>query len=147
MVCGLEMTILGYDLFPSPEFTAVGGQYVDLDELLSRSDFVSLHLTLTPQTAHFMNRDRLSHMKRGAFLINTSRGSVVDEVALKEALLSGHLAGVGLDVFEKEPPSLGVLAELNQAVFTPHIGAYTDETLRKMDRACVSALSDLLHAH
>lgn len=147
MVSGLEMTILGYDLFPSPGFTAAGGQYVDLDELLSRSDFVSLHLPLTSETTHLMDQDKLNRMKAGAFLINTSRGGVVDEAALKEALLSGHLGGVGLDVFETEPPSLGELAKLDQAVFTPHIGAYTDETLRKMDRACVATLSEGLRGH
>jgi D-3-phosphoglycerate dehydrogenase len=147
MVPGLEMTILGYDISPSPEFTAAGGQYVELNELLSRSDFVSLHLTLTSQTAHFMNQDRLNRMKPGAFLINTSRGGVVDQAALTETLLNGHLGGAGLDVFETEPPSLGELAKLDQTVFTPHIGAYTDETLRKMDEVCVATLSKALQGH
>jgi D-3-phosphoglycerate dehydrogenase len=147
MVSGLEMTILGYDISPSPKFTAAGGQYVDLDELLSRSDFVSLHLTLTSQTAHFMDQDRLNRMKPGAFLINTSRGGLVIEAALKEALLTGHLGGAGLDVFETEPPSLGELAKLDQTVFTPHIGAYTNETLRKMDEVCVATLSEALQGH
>jgi phosphoglycerate dehydrogenase-like enzyme len=146
MVSGLEMTILGYDLYPTAEFTATGGQYTGLGDLLSRSDFVSLHLTLTPETAHFINQDRLHRMKKGSFLINTSRGGVVDEAALKDALRRGQLSGAGLDVYESEPPVLDDLAILDQTVLTPHIGAYTSETLRTMDRACVVALSNALQS-
>jgi phosphoglycerate dehydrogenase-like enzyme len=146
MVSGLEMNILGYDIFPSADFTSAGGKYVDLETLLARSDFVSLHLTLTPETANFINQDRLRCMKAGAFLINTSRGGVVDEAAVKEALQSGHLGGVGLDVYASEPPDLSEFGALEQTIFTPHIGAYTKDTLRKMDRACVAALSEALYS-
>jgi D-3-phosphoglycerate dehydrogenase len=146
LVSGLEMTVLGYDLFPSEHFEAAGGRYVTLDELLSRSDFLSLHLSLTAETAHFMNQERIGRMKAGAFLINTARGGVVDEAALKMYLKNGHLGGAGLDVFESEPPQLGELAELDQVVCTPHIAAYTQETLRRMDQVCVATLAEALRA-
>jgi phosphoglycerate dehydrogenase-like enzyme len=141
LAAGLQMQVVGYDISQNQAFLKAGGQYVKLDTLLSTADFVSIHLTLNSQTMHFMDRQKLFQMKLGAFLINTSRGKVVDEQALVEALRNGHLGGAALDVFESEPPTSMDLIEMDNVVATPHIGAYTDETLRSMDETCVSTLS------
>lgn len=146
LASGLQMTVLGFDIAQNPTFIEIGGQYVDLGVLLSSADFVSLHLTLNPQTMHFIDQEKLSQMKAGAFLINTSRGKVVDEYALVEALRNGLIGGAALDVFENEPPTSTDLIEMENVVSTPHIGAYTDETLRSMDKTCVSILSSALRS-
>ncbi|MCJ7616482.1 MAG: phosphoglycerate dehydrogenase [Desulfobacterales bacterium] len=145
MVSGLDMTVLGYDIIHSPDFTASGGEYATLDHVLKSADFISLHLPLTQQTFHFMDRKKLGCMKKSAFLINTSRGKVVDEKTLMEFLAAGQIAGAALDVFENEPPALKDLLKMKNVIITPHIGAHTDETLRRMDETCISTLSSALH--
>jgi lactate dehydrogenase-like 2-hydroxyacid dehydrogenase len=97
--------------------------YPTREEVLKQSDIVSLHVPLTNETKHFINKDHLQMMKRCAYLINTSRGPVVDEVALVEALKNGIIAGAGLDVFENEPNLAPGLADLQNAVLTPHIAS------------------------
>ncbi len=99
---GFGMNILAHDVMENPEVKAYGGKYVELDELLRQSDIVTLHLPLTPQTYHLINKERLSMMKKGAMLINTSRGAIIDTRALIESLKSKHLGGAGLDVYEEE---------------------------------------------
>lgn len=107
-------------------------EFVDLDDLLSRSDIVSLHLPSTLDTNGLMDASRIARMKSGAVLINTARGSLVDESALAEALTSGRLAGAGLDVFAKEPPDSGnPLLHLSNVVCTPHVAWLTRATLRR----------------
>ena len=106
--------------------------YVTLDELLARSDFVSLHTPLLPETRHLMNAERLAKMKRTAILINSSRGPVVDERALAEALRDGVIAGAGLDVFEREPDVDPLLMTLENVVLLPHIASASEETRTKM---------------
>lgn len=102
-----------------------------LDELLRAADVVTLHVPLTPQTRHLMNADTLAAMKRGAILINTARGAIVDERALVAALRSNHLAAAGLDVYEEEPlPAANALAGLQNVVLTPHISAGTRDALK-----------------
>lgn len=124
-----KMKVLAYDPYVSPEFAKERGvELVSLDELLSRSDFVTIHTPLTRETYHLLNKERISKMKKGAYLINCARGGIVDENALYEALVSGHLAGAALDVFEKEPvPPDHPLLKLNNVVVTPHLGASTVE--------------------
>lgn len=131
---GFGMRILAYDPYASEERAkGLGAELVDLDTLLRSSDFVSIHVPLTEETRGIIGRHELGIMKRGAFLINTSRGGIVDEGALLQALSSGHLAGAALDVLEKEPPEPGnPLIKMENVIVTPHMAAHTRETLRKM---------------
>ncbi|MBW3670422.1 MAG: D-glycerate dehydrogenase [Acidobacteria bacterium] len=107
---------------------------VSLDELLSRSDVVSIHCPLNAETKRLFDSRRLSSMKRGAYLINTARGAIVDESALAEALENGRLGGAGLDVFENEPHAHPALRGRNDVVLLPHIGSATVETRSEMAR-------------
>jgi D-3-phosphoglycerate dehydrogenase len=125
------MDLLAYDIVMNEEFRErTGCRYVDLQTLLRESDFVTLHVALTPQTRHMIGRRELSLMKPTAFLINTSRGEIVDETALVEALREGRIAGAALDVYEREPPTDSPLLKLENVILTPHIGASTIEAQR-----------------
>lgn len=119
---------------PSPELLReLEAEYIPLKELpsfLQRSDIVTVHVPLTPETRHMIGERELQLMKDGAILINTSRGAIVDERALLEALQSGKLRGAALDVYEVEPPKDLALIKLNNVVCTPHIGAQTEEAQR-----------------
>lgn len=133
LVAGLAtafgMRVLAYDPYVSSSDLA---ELTSLETVLGQSDFVSLHPVLTPETFHLMNAARLAQMKRSAYLINTSRGGVVDEPALIEALRAGQLAGAGLDVFETEPPALdNPLLHMDNVVGTPHGLGHADESLRR----------------
>jgi len=110
----------------------LGARRVDLDTLLRESDFVSLHVPLTGQTHHLLGRREFGLMKKTAVLINTSRGPVLDEAALADALRNGELFAAGLDVFENEPSLSPGLAELDNVVVAPHIGSATVATRTKM---------------
>jgi glyoxylate reductase len=103
-----------------------------LDELLERSDFVSLHLPLSPETRHLIGERELRRMRPPAILVNTARGPIVDEAALVRALREGWIAGAGLDVFEREPALAPGLAELPQVVLAPHVGSATTATRDRM---------------
>lgn len=125
----LNMNIIGYDVIPiDEEFSKeVGLMKTDLDTLLQSSDYVSLHVPLLDSTYHLINAKKLSLMKKTAYIINTSRGGVVDEEALYDSLKNGNLGGAALDVFEKEPATGNKLATLPNVILTPHIGAQTKE--------------------
>ncbi len=130
---GFDMKILFYDVIPRPEMESLGAKKVDLDTLLKESDFVSLHVPLMKETYHLMNEQKLKLMKRTAYLINNSRGPVVDEKALYKALKEGWIAGAGLDVFEQEPtPTENPLLKLDNVVVAPHISSASLETRSKM---------------
>lgn len=105
---------------------------MELDELLTSCDFVTLHLPLTKETHHLIDRKALGLMKRTAFLINTGRGPLVDEKALVEALRFNQIAGAGLDVFEREPEVERELLSMEQSVLLPHLGSSTLETRTEM---------------
>ena len=126
---GLNMNIIGYDVIPiDPEFTKeVGLMKTDLDTLLQSSDYVSIHVPLLDSTYHLIDSKKLSIMKKTAKIINTSRGGVIDEDALYDALKNENLGGAALDVFEKEPATGNKLATLPNVILTPHIGAQTKE--------------------
>ncbi len=125
----LNMNIIGYDVIPIDEEFAkeVGLMKADLNTLLQSSDYVSIHVPLLDSTYHLLDAEKISTMKKTAKIINTSRGGVVDEDALYDALKNGTLGGAALDVFEKEPAIGTKLAELDNVILTPHIGAQTKE--------------------
>ncbi len=116
------------------EEAALGVSYRSLEALLAEADFVSLHVPLTPATRHLIGAAELRRMKAAAFLINTSRGPVVDEAALVAALEAGVIRGAGLDVYENEPRMAPGLAQLDNAVLLPHVGSATWETRTRMAR-------------
>ena len=122
------MSVLFYDVvtIPPEVVSELGAREVGLDELFSSADYVTLHVPMTPQTSHMVGASRLARMKPTAFLINTSRGGVIDEDSLAAALGEGRLGGAALDVFEKEPPSGAILSAPN-TILTPHIGGQTEE--------------------
>jgi len=125
----LNMNIIGYDVIPiAEEFVReVGLIKTDLDTLLSSADYISFHVPFTNDTKHLVNSQRLGKMKKTAYIINTSRGEIIDEEALYAALKDGKIAGAALDVFEKEPATGNKLATLPNVICTPHIGAQTKE--------------------
>ena len=133
---GFAMEVLYTDVGEPSDAVDLAGlitaRGVPLEALLQRSDFVSLHVPLNEQTHHLMDAARLAQMKPGAYLVNTSRGPVVDEAALVAHLQAGGIAGAALDVYEREPAMAPGLAELNNVVLLPHLGSATLETRRAM---------------
>jgi phosphoglycerate dehydrogenase-like enzyme len=120
------MTVRYNDLHPVDGF-----RFQDLPTLLATSDVVSLHCPLTPQTKHLLNSETIAMMKRGAIVVNTARGALIDEKALSEAVSSGRLAGAGLDVLESEPPDpANPLLTLEEVIISPHVGTGTIDSLR-----------------
>ncbi len=125
----LRMNLLGYDLYPINQdyVREVGMIKTDLKTLLENSDFVTCHVPLTEKTRHLINSETLSYMKPTAFLINTSRGEIIDEESLFRALSDQRIAGAALDVFEVEPPTNTNLLQLTNIICSPHIAAQTKE--------------------
>ena len=121
-----------------------GTELVGLDELLRRSDVVSLHLPLTSETRHLIDRRRLELMRRGAVLVNTARGALVDEDALADALEAGRLRAAALDVFEREPPAGTRLLALPNVVLTPHVAGVSERSVEEMTRRATEAVLDVL---
>jgi D-3-phosphoglycerate dehydrogenase len=133
-LAGFDCKILAYDIFPDPAFSEeFKVTYVQLEELLSYSDIVSLHLPGMPETYEMVNDDFLGQMKQGAILVNTARGELVDETALVRALESGKLKAAALDVFKKEPPGVeNPILAFDQVIVTPHMGAHSDSATNAM---------------
>ncbi len=122
------MTILGFDPFLTTARAAqLGIEALSVEEVLKRSDFVTLHTPLTKETRHLINAQSLATMKPGAIILNCARGGIIDEAALYEALKAGKLGGAGLDVYEIEPPKDNPLCTLDNVLLTPHLGASTEE--------------------
>ena len=126
---GLRMNIIGYDPYPIGHdyIKEVGLIVTDLNTLIQSADFITCHVPLLEETKHLFNAELLSNMKPTAYIINASRGGVIDESALYNALCDGSIAGAALDVFETEPPLNNLLIELPNVICTPHIGAQTKE--------------------
>lgn len=125
---GLAMNVVAYDPHISPEVAErLGVQFVELPELLRRSDFITVHVPMTPETRGLLGTEAFTQMKDGVRILNCARGGIVDEKALFEAVKSGKVAGAALDVFEKEPPKDNPLLTLDEVIYTPHLGASTDE--------------------
>jgi len=138
---GYKMTVLYNKRTPDPEIEKeLEVIFASLGELLGKSDFVSLHVPLTDETRHMINHETLGKMKKGSYLINTARGSIVDEHALVEGLRSGHLAGAGLDVYDNEPNIDPELIGMENVVLTPHIASATWEAREKMGQLAVDAI-------
>ena len=137
---GRRVEAFGATLLVHDPAGASRGELVDLEELLGRSDVVSLHLPLTPETHHLIDARRLALMPRGAVLVNTSRGPIVDQEALIDALTEGHLAAAGLDVYEVEPPGRGLLSELRNVVLSPHCGGISGQSNLAMSRMATEAV-------
>ncbi|HEX2420260.1 MAG TPA: phosphoglycerate dehydrogenase, partial [Acidimicrobiia bacterium] len=126
------MKVLAYDPFISAERARrQGAELVELDKLLETADFITIHLPLTPDTEHLIGKDALARCKPGVRIVNTSRGGIVDEEALAEAVRSGAVAGAALDVFVNEPLTESPFFDLPQVVLTPHLGASTVEAQDK----------------
>ena len=142
---GYNMTALYNSRTPDPEVEKeLGVIFSSLDDLLAKSDFVSLHVPLTDETRHMINKDSLAKMKKGAYLINTARGPIVDEHDLVEALRSGHLVGAALDVYDNEPNIDPELIGMENVVLTPHIASATIEARAKMGEQAVAAILNTL---
>jgi D-3-phosphoglycerate dehydrogenase len=136
------MTILVHDPFaPEAAVRAHGAEPVTLEELLRRSDFVSLHCPLTNETRGLLGAEQFGRMKPNALLVNTARGDVVDEAALIAALRAGTIAGAALDVLAEEPPAPdNPLLKMENVLLTPHIAAFSDEFERKFWEASIAKL-------
>ena len=138
------MTVIACGRSPRDEDDPDDPPRVSFDELLRRSDVVSIHLPLNEETRHLFNAETFAKMKAGSWLLNTSRGAIVDEAALARALAEGLPAGAGLDVFEKEPGVTAALLESDRVVLTPHVGSATYETRREMARMVVEDVRRVL---
>ncbi|MDP2593133.1 MAG: D-glycerate dehydrogenase [bacterium] len=137
-----DMNVLYYDVVRNKEVEKnYGAKFFETpEEVLTTSDFVSVHVPLLDSTHHLINRERLVLMKKTAYLINTSRGPVVDEAALVEALKKGIIAGAGLDVYENEPKLAEGLSELQNVILTPHIASATEYAREEMSRLAADNL-------
>ena len=133
-LAGFDCRIIAHDPFADNHFAALHHvELVDSDALIAQSDFLSLHCPVLPETRGLVNETFINAMKQGSCLINTSRGEILNEAALIKGLESGHIAGAGLDAFEKEPPDKeNPLLSLPQVVCTPHLGAQTDGATNNM---------------
>ena len=142
---GLKMKVVAFDPFLIPERAVEQGiEKVDLDMLLARADFITLHTPLTDQTRNILSRENLAKTKQGVRIINCARGGLIDEDALKDALDSGHVAGAALDVFANEPAKESPLFGTPNFISTPHLGASTDEAQVNVAIQVAEQLSDYL---
>ncbi len=124
------MKVIACDPFvPEDVFRKAGVERVELAQLMATSDYISIHTPLTPETRHLFNRETFGRMKRGAYVVNTARGPIIDEAALAEALDSGQIAGAALDVMAQEPPPPSPLFGRDNVIITPHTSFYSEESL------------------
>jgi phosphoglycerate dehydrogenase-like enzyme len=144
-----KMRILGFDKVHNlKRAQEIGLQYVDLDTLLKESDIISLHVTLTSETKGLIGEKEINMMKRGAVLINTSQGKVLDEKALVDALRSRKLSYAGLDVFAEEPPAQdNPLFKLDNTLLSPHVGFHTVEAVKRCTDICIDNVAKFLEGH
>ncbi len=142
---GLRMEVIAYDPFLTEEIANKKGvQAVTIDELLARSDYITVHVPLNQGTKHLLNAEAFTKMKDGVMLVHCARGGIVDEEALLEALKSGKVAGAALDVFETEPPGENPLLALDNVIGTPHLGASTAEAQENVAVAVAEQIADYL---
>ncbi|WP_207479478.1 phosphoglycerate dehydrogenase [Arenibaculum pallidiluteum] len=142
---GLKMRVVAFDPFLSPERAAdLGVEKVELDELLARADFITLHTPKTESTKNLLNKDTLARCKRGVRIINAARGGLIVEADLKAALESGQVAAAALDVFEQEPAKENALFGMEQVIATPHLGASTTEAQENVALQVAEQMADYL---
>ncbi len=142
---GLKMKVIAFDPFLTPDRAVeLGVEKVELDELLKRSDFITLHTPLTDQTRGILSRDNLAKTKPGVRIVNCARGGLIDEAALKDGLDSGHIGGAALDVFEVEPATASPLFGTPGFISTPHLGASTSEAQVNVAIQVAEQMSDFL---
>lgn len=141
LLCGFHCVLLGYDpkLGKHPLITLV-----DMDTLLKESDIITIHVPYSKDTHHLINSVNIPTLKKGAIVINTSRGGIIDEEAVCKAINAGHIAGAGVDCFEKEP-YCGNLSKCDHVLLTSHIGSYARESRNKMELEAVENLLKALH--
>jgi phosphoglycerate dehydrogenase-like enzyme len=146
LVQGLRMRVLYFDVVRAPDEGTLGAEFVELDHLLAEADFVSVHVGLNPATHHLIAKRELALMKPTAYLVNTSRGGVIDEHALYEAIISGEIAGAALDVFEEEPLSTDspLLRLTDTVLLTPHMAGLSDAAKEAMLELATDNLLDVL---
>ena len=144
-----KMRVLGYDKYPNMQkIREAEIELVDLPTLLKESDFITLHVTLTPETEGLLGEKQIAAMKKGVVIVNTSQGKVIDERALAAALKSGKIAAAGLDVFAEEPPAKdNSLFKLDNVVFSPHVGFNTVEAAKRCTDICVDNVAKFLEGH
>jgi D-lactate dehydrogenase len=155
IMAGFGCTVVGYDRYPSAAFEALGGRYVEVDELLACSDVVSLHCPLTDETRHIVNAESLARAKRGSVLVNTSRGGLVDTEAAVEALKTGQLGGLAIDVYEQEAnlffqdlsstiicdDVIQRLVSFPNVIVTGHQAFFTVEAIGQIMRTTIDSIS------
>jgi len=140
---GLEMRVIAYDPYVKAESLGVPGVAdATFDEVLEKADYITLHVPKTPETTHMFSTEQFKRMKKSAFILNASRGGVIDEPALAQALKDGEIAGAGLDVYEKEPATDHLFAEFSNVVLTPHVGAQTKEAQARVGFEVVDIVAE-----
>lgn len=140
---GFNMKVLYNKRTPDPQVESeLGVEFSELDRIYAESDFISLHVPLTKETRHMINRDSLNKMKKGVIIVNTARGPVVDEGDLVDAIRSGQVGGAGLDVFDNEPNINPELVAMENVILTPHIASATWDARNKMGAQAVDAILD-----
>jgi len=147
LVCRLAMAfgmqVLAYDAYPDSKFApGPGFRFAELDAVLESSDIISFHCPEQPDGQPILDRERLSRVKPGVFVVNTARASLIEEAAILEALDDGRVAGLALDVFDREPPDASPLLSDDRVIVTPHIGGFTAESVA---RATLAAVENLLN--
>ncbi len=138
----LGIKVVYYDIRENEELKNLGLEFLSLDELFARADYITLHVPLLESTRHLISKEALEKMKDGVKIINTSRGPVIDELALVEALESGKVEGAFLDVFENEPQFAEELRAMSNVILTPHIASATKETRNKMSEMAAQSIID-----
>jgi D-3-phosphoglycerate dehydrogenase len=142
---GLKMKVIAYDPFLSPERAIeIGVEKVELEDLLARADFISLHTPMTEKTKNILSAENIARTKKGVIIVNAARGGLVDEVALRAALESGHVAAAGFDVFTQEPAKENVLFGAPNLIATPHLGASTSEAQENVALQVAEQMADYL---
>jgi len=143
MMSGMGVRVMAFD--PYLQKAAGGIELVDLDTLFREADFISVHCPLNDSTRHLIGEKAFRHMEKRPLIVNTSRGPIIDETALIAALKEGRVSGAGLDVLEQEPPDpKSPLLAMENVIFSPHVGFYSEESIRELNRRTAEGVADVL---